>query len=70
MGTILTWAGVVSGIIALALGISALVAYVLMICWNFAVVPTFGLGTVSFWQAWGLMIVASIATSGLRATSR
>ena len=50
----------VAGLIALVVGASAASAALVMVLWNWVMVSIFGLPTISFWLAWGLMILCGI----------
>ena len=41
-------------------GISLLVAFPVKWCWNYAVVPTFGLPLINWGKAWCLMFLALV----------
>lgn len=49
----------VAGLIALVVGLSAASAALVMVLWNWVMVSIFGLPAISFWLAWGLMILCS-----------
>lgn len=53
---------VVLGILFGILGIGALFGFgwVVMLLWNWLMPEIFGLGRVTYWQAWGLMILSCI----------
>lgn len=48
------------GILGLSFGLSLLMAYPLMIAWNYVVPYLFSLKTISFWQSFALMFVCSL----------
>lgn len=50
----------IAGLFALVIGLSAAVAAIVMALWNWVMVSIFGLPAISFWLAWGLMILCSI----------
>ena len=50
----------------LGVGLLFLCGWVVMLLWNWLMPELFGLKTVSYWQAWGLLILASILFKGLR----
>ena len=54
---IITWivGGIVVGIL-----FAFLFGWLVMLLWNWIVPPVFGLTTITFWQAWGLVILAHI----------
>ena len=41
-------------------GLLFLLGWVVMLLWNWLMPDIFGLGTVSYWQAWGLLILSTI----------
>ena len=49
-----------AGALALAIGLSAVFAAIVMVLWNWVMVSIFGLPALSFWLAWGLMILCGI----------
>lgn len=48
------------GIVILAILFFLLVGYVLQLLWNWLMPELFGLSTISYWQAFGLLILAKI----------
>ena len=50
--------------LALTFGICALRAAIVMWLWNGILVALFGLPTLTFWVAWGIMILCSILFKG------
>jgi hypothetical protein len=40
--------------------------WVVMLLWNWLMPELFGLKTLSYWQAWGLLILSSILFKGMR----
>jgi hypothetical protein len=48
------------------IGLIFLCGWVVMLLWNWLMPEIFGLKTVSYWQAWGLLILASILFKGMR----
>lgn len=50
--------------IALAFGLGALKAAIVMWLWNGILVALFGLPTLTFWVAWGIMILCSMLFKG------
>ncbi|MBB6481197.1 hypothetical protein [Spirochaeta isovalerica] len=54
--------GVLMGIGFLILGF--LFGWVVMLLWNWLMPDIFGLGEVTYWQAWGLLILSSILFKG------
>ena len=53
----------VVGVVALAIGISLLLAYPTMWAWGWFVVPVFKMPALTFWQAFGLNILAGLFKS-------
>lgn len=53
-------------ILAMMFGISALVAFILMIAWNAVMPYLFDLPALSFWQSFAFMVVLHIILSGAR----
>lgn len=51
-------AGIGFGI--LGLGLLALFGWVVMLLWNWLMPAIFGLKTLTYWQAWGLLVLCSI----------
>jgi hypothetical protein len=50
---------IVGGIV-LALVMAFLFGFFVMLLWNWLMPEIFGLGTISYWQAWGLVLLAHI----------
>ncbi len=48
------------GGILLAVGFAFLFGFFVMLLWNWLMPAIFGLGTISYWQAWGLVLLAHI----------
>ena len=48
------------GIGIVGIGFFALCGWVLMLLWNWLMPVIFGLKTINYWQAWGLLILSSI----------
>ncbi len=44
----------------LGVGLLALFGWVVMLLWNWLMPELFGLKSLSYWQAWGLLILCSI----------
>lgn len=51
---------IIAGIFALVIALSAATAALVMVLWNWVMVSIFGLPAISFWLAWGLMILCGI----------
>lgn len=43
-------------VVAFSFGLGALV----MVLWNWLIPAIFGLGTITFWQGWGLLVLAGL----------
>jgi hypothetical protein len=54
------------GIGILAIAIFFVLGYVVMALWNWLMPPIFGLHTITYWQAYGLLILSKILFGGLR----
>jgi hypothetical protein len=50
---------IIGGMI-LTVGLAFLFGFVVMLLWNWLMPEIFGLGTITYWQAWGLVILAHI----------
>lgn len=50
--------------LVIAFAISAFVAWLVMLLWNWVVVAIFGLPKLSFWLAWGLTFLISLIFGG------
>ena len=46
--------------LAAAAGLFFVFGWVVMSLWNWLMPAIFGLGTVTYWQAWGLLVLSSI----------
>jgi len=51
---------IVTLVLGLVLGISALIGWITMQVWNLILVPWAGAPTISFWLAWAVWIVLSL----------
>ena len=49
----------------LGIGLLAVFGWVVMLLWNWLMPEIFGLKTVSYWQAWGLLILSCILFKGI-----
>ena len=58
---ILMWA---VGGIAVGVLFAFLFGWLVMLLWNWIMPPVFGLATITFWQAWGLVILAHLLFKG------
>jgi hypothetical protein len=56
--------GIGFGIIGI--GLALLFGWVVMLLWNWLMPEIFGLKQLSYWQAWGLMILSCILFKGIR----
>ena len=54
------------GFAILGAGLLALCGWVVMLLWNWLMPEILGLKTLSYWQAWGLLLLSSILFKGLR----
>jgi len=52
--------GMAIGGLLLAAGMALLFGFVVMWLWNWLMPDVFGLGTITFWQAWGLVVLSHI----------
>lgn len=52
--------GLAIGGLAIAAGLALLFGFILMWLWNWLMPDIFGLPTISFWQAWGLVLLSHI----------
>lgn len=57
---------VVAGVLAFAMSIVALEAWIVMALWNWVAVALFGAPTISFGLAFGLMLLISMLTGGIK----
>jgi hypothetical protein len=48
----------------LAIGLIALCGWVVMLLWNWLMPEIFGLKTLNYWQAWGLLALSTILFKG------
>jgi len=62
--TFLRIAGWTIGGVALAVLFAFLFGIVVKLLWNWLMPPLFGLGTITFWQAFGLVLLAKILFGG------
>ena len=51
---------VVIGFVILGIGLLFLFGYVVMLLWNWLMPEIFGLKTLTYWQAWGLLALSCI----------
>ena len=52
--------GMIIGGILLGVLIAFLFGWLVMLLWNWLMPPIFGLTTITFWQAWGLVVLAHL----------
>ena len=52
--------GMTIGGVILAMAMALLFGFVVMWLWNWLMPEIFGLTTISFWQAWGIVVLAHI----------
>jgi len=55
-------------VIGFIIGITALVGLGVMFLWNWIMPYLFELPTISFWMAWGIMLLIGFLFSGIRGT--
>lgn len=56
---------IVIGFAILGAGLLFLFGYAVMLLWNWLMPDIFGLKRVSYWQAWGLLVLCSILFKGM-----
>jgi hypothetical protein len=56
---------IVIGFVVLGMGLLFLFGYVVMLLWNWLMPEIFGLKSVSYWQAWGLLALSTILFKGM-----
>jgi len=52
--------GWIIGGLAIAFGFAFLFGFFVMLLWNWLMPTIFGLGTIGYWQAWGLLLLAHL----------
>ncbi|HDQ44110.1 MAG TPA: hypothetical protein ENN17_01260 [bacterium] len=57
---ILKFIGMVIGGVVLGVLIAFVFGWIVMLLWNRLMPPIFGLPAISFWQAWGLVILSHL----------
>lgn len=57
---ILAVGGLAVGGLAIAAGLALLFGFILMWLWNWLMPDIFGLPIITFWQAWGLVVLSHI----------
>ena len=60
----IVWVGLVVGGVALAALVAFLFGLLVMALWNWLMPELFGLKTLSYWQAWGLLALSTILFKG------
>lgn len=50
----------------IGIAIAALFGWIIMLLWNWLMPALFGLKTITYWQAWGLLILGRILFGGWR----
>ena len=60
---------VIASIILIAL-ICFLSGWVTMLLWNWLIPAIFGLGTITFWQALGLIVLVKLVFGGIRVNTK
>jgi len=60
LARILRSIGMIIGGIALGVVVAFLFGWLVMLLWNWLMPVIFGLSAISFWQAWGLVILSHI----------
>ena len=60
---------VVIGFAILGFGALALFGWVTMLLWNWIMPDTFGLKPLTYWKAWGLLLLCSILFKGMGSSS-
>ncbi|MHC5037559.1 MAG: hypothetical protein ACYTHM_09620 [Planctomycetota bacterium] len=56
--------GMVTGGIFLAVGLAFLLGFAVQALWNWLLPDLFGLPEITYWQAWGLLILAHLLLGG------
>ncbi len=51
---------IVIGFVILGIGLVFLFGWIVMLLWNWLMPDIFGVGRVSYWQAWGLLLLSCI----------
>ena len=52
------WGGMIIGGVILAAGLAFLFGLVVMALWNWIMPEVFGLKELTYWQAWGIVLLA------------
>ena len=56
--------GVVIAILVVAGGFISLMGFLAMSLWNAVMPSVFGVGTITYWQTWGLLLLSAILLKG------
>jgi hypothetical protein len=56
--------GMVAGGLVLAAGLAFLLGFVVQALWNWLLPPIFNLPEITYWQAWGLLVLAHLLLGG------
>ncbi len=51
---------IILGMIGVGVGLAFLFGFIVMLLWNWLMPDIFGLPTISYWQAWGLVLLSHI----------
>ena len=71
MKTTLGVIGIVLAVLLLAVGLGALEAWIVMLLWNNVLCAIFtSVPTLSFWLAWGVLILLNIVGSAFRSVNK
>ena len=54
------WIPIIFGGIVIAVAVAFLFGFFVMLLWNWLMPDIFGLKTITYWQAWGLVLLAHI----------
>lgn len=57
-------------VVGVVVGISAFCAWIFMLLWNWIIPYLFGWPNISFWMAWGIMLLISILFGDIKIKSR
>ena len=69
MKTVLGIIGIILGVVLIAALVGAIEAVVFMLLWNYVVCAIFtSIPTLSFWLAWGVLLLLNIIGSAFRTT--
>jgi len=62
-------AGMVFSAIALFAIVGAFVSWIFMLLWNSVAVTMFELPEITFWKAWGLLLLINLVTSSFKSVT-